>query len=259
MAQKQKKHIPEAGFSKDSCPERDKEEAELSPPDALLLLLLPQDILLDALDEQLLAAVTCFTAPPVTSAHSGMARGAVAGVADCSSESTDSNGAQMPGRLWACASATDWSCCSAGAVCLCHGASVIAQSQSVEAVREDSSAAVCDCSSLVSSRCHCTGNSGKATIASLFVTAVNGCWVSGAELLFVHWTEEMEAILCLSSGESEACESHEETLCLSSGARTVGQNESEEAVRAAAAAVEDEAGKGKLWGADCIGGRLSES
>ena len=83
--------------------------------------------------------------------------------------------------------------------------------------------------------------------------------MSGAELLSVHWKEEMEALLCLSVGVSEACESHELTLCLSSGACTVGQTESVEAVRAAAAAAGDEAGKVKLRGADCKCGRLGAS
>ena len=121
----------------------------------------------------------------------------------------------------------------------------MAQSQSVDDVREDSNAAVCACSSLVSSSCHCTG-SVEATIASLFVTAVSGYPVSGAKLLSVRWTEELEAVLCLSVGASEAGEIHEETLCLCSSACTVGQSESVEAVRAAAAAAGDEAGKGEL-------------
>lgn len=129
----------------------------------------------------------------------------------------------------------------------------------MEVVREESSAAVRACSSLVSSRCNSSGRSGTDSIASLFVTAVTGYSVSGMELLSVHWIEEMEAMLCLSVGVSEACEDHEEMLRLCSGACTAGQSESVEAIRVAAAAAGEEAGKGKPWGADCTGGRLSAS
>ena len=252
-------HTPEASLSKGNCPERDTEEAGLCPPNALLLLLLPQETEVHAVNEPLLGAVNPLILPPVMSAHPGIASCAVASGTVRSSKSKDCDRAQLPRRRCTCAPATDWFCCSAGAVCLCCSASVVAQSQSVDVVREDSSAAVCACSSLVSSRWHCTGISGEATIASLFVTAVSGCPVSDAKLLSAHWTEEMEAMLCLRVGVSEACASHEETLCLCSSACTVGQSESVEAVRVAAAAAGDEADKGKVWGADCIGGRLSAS
>lgn len=126
----------------------------------------------------------------------------------------------------------------------------------MEEVREDSSAAVCAWSSLVSSRCHCTSGDTICLCTGASVTS----WI---ELISVHWTEGREAMLCLCDSISEACEKHEDTLCLGCGECTAGQSDSVEAIRAAAAAAgdaaADEAGKGKPGGANCTGGRLSAS
>lgn len=68
MATQENEYAPEASLAKDNCPEEGKEEAGLCPPDALPLLLLPPDTVLEAVDEQLLDAVNPPTLPPVASA-----------------------------------------------------------------------------------------------------------------------------------------------------------------------------------------------
>lgn len=111
--QKENHDSPEASLPEGNCPETDTEEARLCPPDALplpdalLLLLLPPDTLLEAVVEKLLDAVSPPELPPVTSAQPGLASCAAVSVVDCSSDSIVCDRAQLLGVLCTCASVTD--------------------------------------------------------------------------------------------------------------------------------------------------------